>query len=232
MADGETDLVALIENLGSALLTAAQALRSAADERAADNQFEKQDRYIPERGVFVYPHESVVVNIDNPLTDVELPRLRNILMNISLHAGDIWAYLNDIQIMEGEGRAGARRRSNALRLAATIRDSARQSAILLRGESLDDTQLSPSHPAMGNLTEEEFEESGYDGPMREQPNPFGIARERALEQEHDEFLSSIYQSLRVIQSNQRVNPPVSAKVIKDLELVMTRIRDRQDEKRK
>jgi hypothetical protein len=28
-----------------------------------------------------------------------------------------------------------------------------------------DPQLSPNHPAMGNLTPEEFEESGYDGPM-------------------------------------------------------------------
>lgn len=26
-------------------------------------------------------------------------------------------------------------------------------------------QLSPNHPAMGNLTPEEFDESGYDGPM-------------------------------------------------------------------
>jgi len=36
----------------------------------------------------------------------------------------------------------------------------------LGGKTSDHTQeLSPNHPAMGNLSKEEFDESGYDGPM-------------------------------------------------------------------
>jgi len=32
-------------------------------------------------------------------------------------------------------------------------------------EENERNSLSPNHPAMGNLSEEEFDESGYDGPM-------------------------------------------------------------------
>lgn len=39
------------------------------------------------------------------------------------------------------------------------------------------TEVSPNHPASGNLSQEEFDESGYDGPMVDDTDIFGEPRE-------------------------------------------------------
>lgn len=179
MAD-EFDLAAFLETVGTGLQDLA---RSSAVQGAV--RYDIPRAQVKDRGVVIDKDDTLVISIEDPRLDVELPRLRNVLANSSKHAGIIYEFVRNVVIQD---REFTRQHKLALRLSVTMRDSLLQMSRLLNGESLDepahgsvylealenasirsqvltDKPLPPNHPASGNLTDEEMEESGYDGPM-------------------------------------------------------------------
>lgn len=223
MADREINLVGhFLKTLGAELEKSGSALLS--NQGVAD----KQDRYIEERGVVVLPDEWIVIDPEDERLDVSLPQLRNILKNSSEQAGAIYGFLRGFELPADETREEFHHRRTALRLSVTLRDSLEQMHKLLSGEVLSDPPerefekpLSPAHPAMGRLSDEEMDESGYDGPM--------IKGGSVTQGANALFLAEIHADLRKVQGNIKNDVSTGHEIRRQIELVMGKIRERTEQ---
>lgn len=125
---GEPTLVGLVGEVGAALVRWAQPSSS---QDSTDPIVRMPTGY-----QLVDSDTTLVFDWMNPQLNLELPQLRRILENASVHSGMIYAYLNE-QDANALGRGERAKLHTALRLAVTMRDSLGQMARLVAGEDLN-----------------------------------------------------------------------------------------------